>query len=79
MLRVCDMRLMYHEAHFFLSFLSFLFFKKKKKKKSCLSVHQCSRSTATALTYPHLSHRGDTPGGRSLCVRVCVVSESCQR
>lgn len=71
MLRVCDMRLMYHEAHFFLSFLSFLFFKKKKKKKAVC------RSISAAAAQPPLSHiltyhTEETLPAAGLCVCVCV-------
>lgn len=68
MLRVCDMRLMYHEAPFF---LSFLFFKKKKKKKAVC------RSISAAAAQPPLSHiltyhTEETLPAAGLCVCVCV-------
>lgn len=68
MLRVCDMRLMYHEAPFFLSFLSL---KKKRKKKAVC------RSISAAAAQPPLSHiltyhTEETLPAAGLCVCVCV-------
>lgn len=76
MLRVCDMRLMYHEAHFFLSFLSFLFFKKKKEKKK-LSVgpsvqpQHSHRSHISSL----ITQRRHSRRPVSVCACVCSFRE----
>lgn len=75
MLRVCDMRLMYHEAHFFLSFLSFLFFKKKRKKKLSVGPSVQPQHSHRSHISSLITQRRHSRRPVSVCACVCSFRE----